>query len=125
MPPDEIKKLNDTIAFSNSIAQQFYVFQRETRGQIEFLDKQIDEIGLKLGRLQEEMGRLQAENKELKTLIDANRSWVQICESRIVDVVDLIDELRKTQHTHGTAETKPVVDVKIEAPIKFKWPFWK
>ena len=88
MNEEENKKLNDQIDFCNSISQQFFSFR--------------DEIKLNLGRLQEEMGRFETGNKELKTLIDANRSWIQICDGAI-----------KTLKASKPAALPPI------------WKFWK
>ena len=98
MTPEESKKLNDTIAFTNSHFQQFSAF-RETVNQ--------------------EIMNLEAENNNLKTLINANRSWIQICDSAI-------KELKKNQHSHEpkkTFEIKP--EIKSETPIKINWKWWK
>ena len=91
MSEEERKRLEDTTAFTNSLAQQFYDFQRQTKSQIEYLEKQLT---------------------NQKTLIDANRSWIQICDSAIKSIrQDQNKELKE-----------PLTKMKT---YKFNWKFWK
>jgi len=92
----EEQKLNDQIAFCNSIAQQFMAFRDTTSKTLaNLIIKNVD---------------IDNEIKELKTLIDANRSWIQICDSTI-------KELKKMQHIHKAP--------KVILDIKPTWKFWK
>ena len=125
MNEDQEKKLNDQIAFCNSIAQQFMVVK--------------EEIGQDLGRLHIDLGRLQAENRELKALIEANRVGIHMCDLEIKNLIKVnqiwlevcdseLKELKKNQHIHGVVETKKEhkpIDYSYINPKRKLWEFWK
>ena len=115
MPPDEIKKLNDTIAFSNSIAQQFLVFKETANQEIMQLEAQHNE-------LKDDISKLAAENKDLINLINANRSWIAVCDTAIKELRVQINLIVKgPSKTEGPLSVKPVNEYK-----HLNWrKFWK
>ena len=126
MDTNQEQKLNDQIAFCNSIGTQFLAFKGEMEAQLKAVTththSEKDEAELKLGRLREDLSRLEAENKELKTLIDANRSWVAICDTAIKELRVQINLIVKgPSKTEGPLSVKPVSEYK-----HLNWrKFWK
>ena len=101
MSPEQEQQLKDAIAFSNSIAQQFFDFQKQTKNDIDFLKNEMIEM----------MGKF----NELNKLIDANRSWIQICDKSI-------KEFRTQLNIITNAKLSVFKPLEVKTPKKW-WKF--